>query len=298
MYKRQDKNILSLDSTRINSFEISAGGDALNVAINTAKLGVRSAVAGRIGKDFMGDFLLHAAEACGVDTRGVIACDGMRTSSSMILVDDTGERHCVYYGKANDTFCFEDVDWAFAKDARIMHLGSAMLLKCMDGDGIERLFQRAQDYGILCSLDVTNDTDNKWLEKIEKALYFTDVFLPSYEEACRITGLTDVYEMKAFFKKYNLKMLAVKLGAAGCFVTDYRNDFEIDTFSDVPVVDTTGAGDAFVSGFLTALSKGCTPYACGVFGNAVASMSVSETGSTAGVKSYEETVAFIRKYRT
>lgn len=290
-----DKAVLELDAARLDTLKIASGGDALNAAVSMAKLGLNVGLVGKVGNDILGDYLISQAANFGINTSGVKKTDNCTTSTSIVMVDKTGERHFAYYSEANDNLCVDDIDFSFLKDAGIVHLGSAMALKSLDGPGIEVLFKKAKELGAATSMDVTWDFTGKWLEKIENALKYTDIFMPSYNEAKIISGRKTLEEVEVFFKKYGIKILAVKLGAKGCYVTDFNERHYIDTFENVEVVDTTGAGDAFVSGFLTGITKKWDIYKCGVFGNAVASNCVMEIGATTGVKSFADIIQFLNE---
>lgn len=288
-----DKTVFDLDSTRLDTLEISSGGDALNAAINMSKLGLNVGLAGKVGNDILGNYLINQAESSGVNTHGVIKKDNCTTSTSIVLVDKTGERHFAYYGEANDSFSINDIDFNYLAEAGIVHIGSAMALNSLDGEGIKELFKRVKKLGSSTSMDVTWDSTGQWLGKIEKALEYTDIFMPSYNEAKSISGRETPEEMEVFFKKYGIKILAIKLGSKGCYVTDFNERHYIKTFENVKVLDTTGAGDSFVAGFLTGMTKNWGIYKSGLFGNAVASNCVMEFGATAGIKSINHILQFI-----
>jgi len=293
--KPVEKSMFDIDTVRLETLKTTSGGDALNAAINMAKLGIKVGLIGKVGNDPFGEYLINRARKYGVITDGVKVAQEHTTSTSIVMVENSAERHFAYYGKTNDSLCIHDIDMDLLAKARFVHVGSCMSLKGLEYSGIAELFKKA---GSLCkttSMDVTWDVEGKWLEKIEDALYHTDIFMPSYDEAKAITGLEELEQMKDFFKKYGIKVLVVKLGSEGCYVTDFRNEYRIKTFNNVPVVDTTGAGDAFVSGFLTGMSKGWNIYSCGLFGNAVASNCVMEFGATDGVKTLKETIEFINE---
>ena len=86
---------------------------------------------------------------------------------------------------------------------------------------------------------------------------------------------------KALLKK-GVKIVAVKLGDRGCYVTDGKENYHIEPFK-VKVVDTTGAGDAFCAGFLFGLIKGKSLYECGRLGNFVASRCIMKMGARSGL---------------
>ena len=67
---------------------------------------------------------------------------------------------------------------------------------------------------------------------------------------------------------------------------------------NVKRVDTTGAGDSFCSGFLTAFARGKAPEECAMFANAVGSLCVTAKGATTGIRTYEETLQFMQEHTT
>lgn len=292
--KPVERTIFAKDLVRPDFFKILPGGDSLNAAVNMSKLGLDVALVGVVGKDPLGEFLLEEASSNGVNIKGVVKSEKFATSTSLVIVEECGERHFVYYGEANDNLSIEDIDFDCISDTKIVHIGSAMALKTMDGSGIANLFKWAKASGKITSMDVTFDSSGKWLEKIEEALYFTDIFMPSYNEAKMISGADSTSGMRDFFKNYGLKVLAVKLGEKGCYVTDFNNEYHINVIDNINVVDTTGAGDAFVSGFLTGMIKELNLYECGLLGNSVAAHCVTEIGATSGTKSLSNTLDFIK----
>jgi len=294
--KPVNKSVFDVDSSRIENIKITSGGDALNTAINIARLGSSVSMAGIIGCDMMGSFLEDEVVKNGIDTSHLIKSNEYSTSTCIVLVDKNGDRHFVYYGKANDALHPEHISDDAINNARIVHLGSAMALENIEGKGLANLFSKAKIAGAITSMDVTWDSSGKWLKRIDEALYYTDLFLPSLQEAKMISGADTYEEMEMFFKKYGLSILVVKLGEKGCFVTDFHERHVIPAFYVENVVDTTGAGDAFVSGFLTGVLHGMGIYKCGVLGNAVAANCVKEIGATTSNLCLDEIMELVNNY--
>lgn len=294
--KPVDENILKRDSTRLKDLQIKSGGDALNVAVACAKLGADVELFGRVGNDSFGDFLLDEAKKNGVGTNGVVRDYTSVTSTSIVMVEKNGERHFLYYGDANDRFSNEDIDLTKLQQKRgIFHLSGVLALNGFDDINLEKLLSEVKKNNIITSMDVTWDNEDLWLKKIHNSLYQLDIFIPSLEEAKKISGKNNIYDIADFFSKYNLKKFVLKLGKDGCYATDFSNEFKIPTFNCVKVVDTTGAGDSFVGGFLTGISKGIEFEDSLILGNAVASHCVSMLGASDGIKTFEQTMNFINK---
>ena len=120
-------------------------------------------------------------------------------------------------------------------------------------------------------------------------------FIPSLEEAVMLSGKEEPEAIADVFLAMGVKIAVIKLGKQGCFIKDLNGEKHwIPTYSKIKAVDTTGAGDSFVAGFLTGLTKGWSLYECGKFANAVGTHCVMATGASTGIKSFEETVEFMK----
>ena len=87
-------------------------------------------------------------------------------------------------------------------------------------------------------------------------------------------------------------MFVMKLGARGCYVATRDGAAQVAGFA-VKCVDTTGAGDCFAGGFLTALARGMHPFEAGQVANAVGALTVQHMGSTTGLRGWDETLAWM-----
>jgi sugar/nucleoside kinase (ribokinase family) len=280
------KIVLEVDSSKLTTLDYQPGGDALNTAINMASLGVSVALFGRCGADPAGREIKRIAAQCGVNTDGLILNESCATSTSIVMIDGQGNRHFAYFGKNNDILSVKDINQDLFRPGVHVHLGSAMAMASLDGPGIAELFRRAKDRGCTTSMDVTWDADGIWIGKIDEALRYTDFFLPSNYEARLITKKETPEEMAVFFAAYGIKRLIIKMGAQGCFCTDF-NKVWIEPAVDVKaekVVDTTGAGDCFVAGFLLGTLRGLNFRGCTKLGSLLASECIQSFGATAGIR--------------
>jgi sugar/nucleoside kinase (ribokinase family) len=101
--------------------------------------------------------------------------------------------------------------------------------------------------------------------------------------------------MAAFLRDRGVANVVIKLGERGCFVLPAGGQgFVVDAFP-TRVVDTTGAGDSFVAGFLTGLLRGWEPRRCARLACAVAALNIRQVGATAGVPTFEEANDFMQK---
>ena len=218
-------NILSLDSVKIDRPSVCCGGDALNVAIGLAKLGNTVSIAGRIAKDANGEFILNECRKFGVNTSGVVYEKECATAASYVLIDEKGERHFLTEKSIFARLSGSDIDDQAIEEADIVYIGSAMAMREMDEGGIKDVFSRARRLGKMTVMDAAvnlEDPERDWLSFLAPAFMETDVFFPSMDEAVKITGQTEPEKIAECFQEFPMRIFGIKMGAEGCFVTDFR----------------------------------------------------------------------------
>lgn len=282
------------DTTSVASLEVTNGGDAFNTAIVLARLGVRTALCGQVGADPFGEMLLGIARSDGVEIDRVMVSEIDRTSVCIVLIDTAGERVFVYYGGANATFGRGGVDLSGLDGIGIMHFGGVYNLPALEGECMTELLSQARERGIVTSMDVTWDSRGRWLETIDTALPHLDYFLPSMNEARMICGTAKPEKAADFLLARGVRRVCIKLGPEGCLIADGDGRERVAGFAVKKVVDTTGAGDSFVAGFLAGYVRGWSFRECARMGNAAGALAVQNVGATAGVRSLEEVYSLYR----
>jgi sugar/nucleoside kinase (ribokinase family) len=267
----------------------------VNTGISLAKLGLRTALMGKAGQDGFGDFVVKVLRTAGLNTEGVVRDPVNNTSATMVMVDKDGERTFIHYIGANGAVRESDINFDLVRKARILHIAGHNLMPGFDGPVAARVLQRAQAEGVMTALDTAWDSSGRWLKLIEPCLPYIEVFVPSIEEARQIAGQQEPSDVADFFLKYGIKIVALKMGKQGCYVKTAQEAFSVPIY-DAPVVDATGAGDAFAAGFLAGIAMGWDLKRTAQLGNAVGGLCVGAVGATAGVKSLAETIAFMKKF--
>jgi sugar/nucleoside kinase (ribokinase family) len=294
------ESIMKLDAWNIESPKPSTGGDALNVAITLTKLGANPVLSGLIGNDSNGDFVLNHLIEVGVDVRGVSRHPSEGTAVSYILIEEGGSRHFIVSTVLCDLFRYEDIPQALIEEADIVYFGSAMCMEAMDRGGAAALFKKAHSLGKTTMADTAAvnpyRSSEYYLKLLDPMLKETDIFIPSYEEASAITGREDIAGIRDVLASYGFTLLIIKLGAKGCYVTDFKQEWTIPTFTDFKPVDTTGAGDSFTGGFIRGLLAGWSPETAAVFANAVASFNVTKVGATGGVPDFDTVYTYVTEH--
>ncbi|MDR0602153.1 MAG: carbohydrate kinase family protein [Treponema sp.] len=285
------KTIFEKDICFIENPEISTGGDALNVAITLSRLGVPVSLSGLVGRDANGDFIIKRLEELGVDVRGMGRHPSLGTVVSYILIEPGGERHFALNDALSAVFDYADIPSHLIDEADMVYFGSAMCMKAMDRGGAAALFRRARSLGktTLADTSCSNPALGSacWRELLDPMLRETDVFMPSYDEAVVLTDRGELSGIRDALASCRLKLLVIKLGAKGCYITDFRDEWTIPAFAEFKPADTTGAGDSFVGGFIRGLLEGWPPETAGVFANVVAGFNVTKLGATGGVPDFD-----------
>ena len=273
----------------VDGISLHNGGCACNTAVSLGKLGVDTAVIGKVGCDTFGDFLIEVMRDANLDTSGIVRDAGVNTSATAVLISPDGERSFLHYSGGNAKMSADDVDYGLIKKAKILHVAAAFLVPGMDGEPMARVLEKARSMGVTTSLDTAWDAEGRWMQLLEPCLAHVDLFMPSIEEAQMLSGKERPEEVAEFFLDYGIGTVLLKLGAEGCYVRTADEDFTTGAFKVEKVVDTLGAGDSHAAGFLAAIAGGWDlPRAC-KFANAVGAACVSARG-TSGIRSMKQII--------
>ncbi len=298
-FRPVSKNVFESDTTWVDKVEILTGGDALNAIVGLTMLGMgeEARLVSVVGDDAFGRLIAERITERGVDTSGLIVRPEVNSIVTCILIDEDNERHFLCSGNAASSLCVNDVMQAISDDTEYLHIGSFMSLDMLEHENAERVFKAARERNIKTSFDVTFDDTGEWLGKIRSALPYTDIFFASYDEAvCLSGGLKAPRDIAEFFRREGIGSFVLKLGINGCYATDYKTLVEMPTYTDHPVVDTTGAGDSFVAGYLYGVLRGFSMEECCLIGNVNGTLTVGTLGANTGCGTREKIRAFIKEF--
>ena len=234
----------------VDEVVLRGGGCALNTASALVKLGVPAAVVGKVGADPFGEFLLGLLDERGVDRGAVVSAPEASTSASVALVSGSGERTFLHTPGANARLRPEDVDSGLLDRAACLHVAGALVLEDLDGEPMAALLAAARSRGVATSLDTVYDASGRW-SRVEPSLPHLDLVFSGIAEARAISGEDDPAAAAAWFRARGVGIVALKMGADGCYVAGDAFEGHVPA-PHVHAVDGTGAGDAFVAGFLAA----------------------------------------------
>ncbi|MCC6065327.1 MAG: sugar kinase [Thermofilum sp.] len=288
--------------------EVHFGGAPANVAVGVARLGRRSAFVGSVGKDPFGDMLAEYLASEGVYT-GWLARKDARTSLAFVVAKPQGERDFFFYrppwvATADAMLEDGDVDWEAVRKVKVVHVSGVALSQPPLRDTVLKLMEVARSAGAHVSLDPNYRADI-WLGGVERArlefknaLQRSTVVMLGYDEMEPLLGTSDYREAaeKLLSMAPHLEYAAVRLGSRGAYVATRRGERVLVEAFKVPVVDTTGAGDAWAAGFIVfALLEGRSLHEAVLLSNAVAAVKCTRRGATAGMPKRSELRAFLEE---
>ena len=272
-----------------DKMELHTGGCANNSSIGLARLGISAGAMGKVGTDGLGDFVLRSLNEDYVDTRGIVRTSEANTSLTFVMIAPDGERTFLHYIGANATITDKDINYDLIKESKILHVAGSFLMPGFDGEPTARVLKKAKEMGVTTSLDTAWDSRGKWFDLIEPCLKYLDIFLPSIDEATMISGKDTPEAIAQFFLDYGIQIVALKMGLDGSYVRTKDVELQIPA-CEVETIDATGAGDAFVAGFLAGILMGWDLEETTKLANATGAACVTAIGTTAGLKSLEETM--------
>lgn len=270
---------------------LTLGGCAANTAVDLAKMGVRSAVAGRVGKDLFGRIVADMLGEAVVDTRDLKAVDGETTSQTLIVNVAGQDRRYIHTFGANASFCAADID---PVGCRILYVGGFLLMKDLTGHDLARVFAAAQARGVRTFLDVVTPPGVDYLAQLKPVLPVTDVFKPNRDEAHLITGEIDMRRQAQVFRDMGVKTAIISGGAEGSLLVSDEGTFRAGVY-DVDFVDGSGGGDAFDAGFIYGMLHNRSTVDCLRYASALGASCVRAIGTTPGVFTRQECEDFIAR---
>jgi ribokinase len=263
----------------IEDYSESCGGSAANTAVGLARLGCKVGYIGKVGCDREGDVLIQDFCSEGVNTDGIVRSEQGKSGVVMGFVNKKGARALYVNSGVNDTINIDEVNARYASQAQFLHLTSFV------GEESFQTQKKLLD-NIAASTKVSFDPGTLYARRgylaLEPIIRKTSVLMPNALELTLLTGEIAYRKGAEAMLGKGVKIVAVKLGGNGCYITDGCEQHLIGPFK-VNVIDTTGAGDAFCAGFLYGLVNGKSLLECGKLGNFVASRCVTKMGARTGL---------------
>lgn len=280
----------------LEEIRLTVAGTAAGTAVDLAKLGAEVHAMGALGQDELGNFVVSTMQRYGIHTEGLVRKKGVQTSATMLPIRPNGERPALHVTGANGELTFADVDLGVVSRAQYLHIGGTPLMAKFDGEPMGKVFRHARERGIVTTYDILAIPRPGVLQTIESVLPYVDYFMPGLEEAVMMTGIQDRKEVIRYFLDRGAKHTVFKMGAEGSSIGWMENgqvkEIRVPTYK-VPVVDSTGCGDAYCAGFIVGLSMGWDLEQAGRLGGAAGALVVQGLGSDAGIVDLARTIEFM-----
>ena len=250
----------------------SPGGSAANTIAALAGLGLKTGFIGAAGNDAEGKILLEDFEKREVDTKGIAILPG-KTGVIIGFVDAKGERTLYPYPGANSMMEEKDIDFNYAKSAKFLHITSFVGEKQF---GLQK--KLASELTDTCISFSPGDLyTKKGLRALLPIIKKSAVIFLNETEIKDLTGKSYAEGSRALTDK-GARIVAVTLGAKGCFVSDGKDAYHVPA-KKAKVADTTGAGDAFAAGFLHKMIRGGSILDAARSGNDLACLCIKKVGA-------------------
>ncbi|WBW50704.1 ribokinase [Peptoniphilus equinus] len=278
-------------TVRGSSFQMGPGGKGFNQAVAAHKSGADVVTVTKIGKDNFGAFALDTAKTLHMNTEHIIQSDTESTGAALICVDETtAENQILIVPGACESFTEDEIE---ALVPTLQSCDFVLLQHEVNQDANEKMAQLAHDNNVKVILNPA-----PVIEFDKNILHHVALITPNETEAEGLTGITvsDLDSARAAKDQLltmGVEEVVITLGTKGAYI--YNSEFdEIIPAYTVEAVDSTGAGDAFNGGLLTALSRGETLKDAAHFATAVAALAVQKRGTAVSMPTEKEIEDFLK----
>ena len=306
----------------IASFAKSVGGCPANIAIGTARLGLRSALMSRVGDEQMGRFIREQLVREGVAVDALSADKDRLTALVLLSVEDEGVSPMIFYRSdcADMALSEADVDEAFVASARAIVVTGTHFSRPNTEAAQRKAIRIAKANGGKVVFDI-DYRPNLWglaghaagferyvksdevSAKLRTVLADCDLVVGTEEEIMIASGADDVLGSLKAIRALTPATIVLKRGAKGCIVYDgpISDDLEAGIVGDgfpIEVFNVLGAGDAFMSGFLRGWLGGESLATAATWANACGAFAVSRLLCSPEYPTWEELRFFLKNGST
>ncbi|MED4354627.1 carbohydrate kinase [Schinkia azotoformans] len=243
------------------SFERTPGGAPANVAATAAKFGQKSLMISKLGNDAFGDFLVEKLVQSGVNTDYILRTDEANTALAFVSLKNNGDRDFSFYRNPSADLLLEadELDENIFNKGDYLHFCSVDLVEFPMKYAHQKAIEIVKSKQGIISFDPNVrlplwDDAQDCRETILEFIPLSHIVKISDDELEFITGITDEKEALRSLFQGDVKVIVYTQGAKGALVLTRDSEFDNRGFK-VNVVDTTGAGDAFIGAFLSILLK-------------------------------------------
>jgi sugar/nucleoside kinase (ribokinase family) len=273
----------------VDEAQLTIGGSGAILACGAARLGLRVAIAGVVGDDLFGRYMLDELAAREVNIAGVTV-DRTRPTGVTVVLSNLDDRAMLTALGTIRELRGSTLDPSLIARARHVHVSSFFLQPSLAAD-LPAILGDAHRAGATTSIDPNWDPTGVWDGGLLDLLSELDVFLPNAMEAMRLARISDLDEAIVRLRA-RVPLVVVKNGARGAIASRAGELFRAPGIP-VAIVDTTGSGDSFDAGFLAGFLAGEPLERSLALGNACGALSTLAPGGTDGQPTMDEAIAAI-----
>ncbi len=268
--------------TEAVSFNRHFGGSAANVAINCSRLGKKTALISRVGRDYFGEYITNTLKKENIILNGLQFDDQRRTP--VIFVNKSKESPTwIAYRGADKYLQEQDIIYRLIDKCKVFHLTTFILSSKPSRDTVLNYLNYARAKGKIITFDPCFRSllwaEGKEGKKIVKrVIKKSDFIKPSLDDAFNFFGKDTAKNYIKKFLELGSKLVILTMGGDGILVADREKQIKIPSFPS-KVVDVTGAGDSFWAGFITGLLDGFALKRAIKLGSGVAAFKISGVGA-------------------
>lgn len=265
------------------NMELVPGGKGANQAYAAGRLGARVTMFGAVGSDSYADIEKNSLAAAGVDTSRLLMREGKSTGLAWITVNEAGDNSIVVIPGANATVTEQDIvdNEALLRDCDILLCQLEIPLKT-----VVYAAKRAKELGKTVILDPAPVPQ----EFPEELFSYIDIIKPNETEAAQLLGasVNGYEEASDKLRAKDVKNVLITLGPNGAYINSETEGKHLMPVRQVPVVDTTAAGDSFTAALAVRLAAGSSLVQAVRYANEVAAIVVTRKGAQTSIPSADE----------
>lgn len=271
---------------RADSISLNIGGDAVNEASVLSRLGHSVKLAYGSGRDIAGNIIYEEMKKMGIDLRYADRSEERMTPIANLMVNGDGTRFS--YNSTATMLEGYVPDHGIMENEKILSLASLFRAPLDRASVIKDFVKAAKDKEMIVCADTKLATFRKIGPRdIEEIMPLIDYIFPNENEAGFFSGEKEYEKMAEYFRALGVKNVIIKTGKDGCTVKGENESFHLDALP-VHAIDSTGAGDNFVAGFISGILRGFSLRKCAQYGTVCASVCVCNQGASGGVRSRKE----------
>ena len=282
-------DMIATDYDNPNTYQQFFGGAPANIAMNVKKLGINSLIAAAVGEDRLGEFLTDHLTQNQITTHLIQKVE--HATSMVLLTKSSGTPSPIFYRNADFQLSFTPALEDAILNSNIIHFSCWPLSRLPARNTVKKAIEIAQRNQVLICFD-PNYHQSLWQKDEDSVAYIksiigkSDIIKPSEDDAQRIFGSDTPENQVKKFLALGAKLVIMTLGKEGLIISNGK-EFSSHQTKATEVVDTTGAGDAFWSGFYTAIIKGYTIRDAISFGSATSAYKLKHLGAVAPLPKLE-----------